>query len=86
MDSSLVSSVIVGVAIVVGILVLVWLVITLIGIRVIGSNQVGVVEKWWSTGGSLKDKIIAVEGEAGYQPDVLRSHLTGRSHEVEFVS
>jgi uncharacterized membrane protein YqiK len=75
MDSAFVNNLVIGVAVVVGILVLVWLVITLIGIRVIGSNQVGVVEKWWSTSGSLKDKIIALEGEAGYQPDVLRAGI-----------
>lgn len=63
---------------VVGILVvlfLAWFVWKLIGIRIIGSSQVGVVEKWWSPRGSLKDKIIALNGEAGFQPEVLRAGL-----------
>lgn len=58
----------------IGIIVLV-LVIKLLGIRVISSNQVAIVEKWWSSKGSLKEQIIALNGEAGYQPDVLRGGI-----------
>lgn len=54
-----------------GFLFLVWA----IGIRRIKSDQVGIVEKWWSPRGSLKDAIIALKGEAGYQPYVLRGGL-----------
>jgi len=47
----------------------------LLGVRVIRSDRVGIVEKWWSTKGSLKDNIIALKGEAGYQPEVLRGGI-----------
>ena len=40
----------------------------LIGVRIIGNNEVGIVEKLWSRKGSLHNKIIALNGEAGYQP------------------
>ena len=49
------------------------------GVRLIKSDQVGVVEKWWSTKGPLKDSIIAMNGEAGYQPEVLRGGIHFRS-------
>lgn len=39
----------------------------------IPNNKVGIVEKLWAPrGGSLKSGLIAMAGEAGYQPDVLR--------------
>ena len=41
-------------------------------VRYIPNDKVGVVEKRWSAKGSLKSGIIALEGEAGYQPDLLR--------------
>ena len=44
------------------------LIFKIFGLRVINSNEVAVVEKWWSTKGSLKDSIIALNGEAGYSP------------------
>lgn len=47
----------------------------ILGIRIISSNKVAIVEKWWSTKGSLKEQIIALKGEAGYQPDVLRGGI-----------
>lgn len=48
----------------------------LLGIfRYIPNNRVGVVEKWWSAGGSLKRGIIALNGEAGFQPELLRGGL-----------
>ncbi len=75
MDLKALNDLVVPLAVVIGVLVVIWLLIQLIGIRVIGSNQVGVVEKWWSRRGSLKDKIIAVNGEAGFQPDVLRAGI-----------
>jgi uncharacterized membrane protein YqiK len=40
--------------------------------RYISNNQVGIVEKLWSTKGSIKDGFIALNGEAGYEPEVLR--------------
>jgi uncharacterized membrane protein YqiK len=51
----------------------------LIGFRVIRNDRIAIVEKWWSPRGSLKDAIIAVGGEAGYQPDVLRGGIHFRT-------
>jgi len=45
-------------------------------IRFIPNNKVGIVEKLWSISkGSLDDQIIALNGEAGYQPEVLRGGI-----------
>ena len=43
--------------------------------RYISNNQVGIVEKLWSTKGSIEDGFIALNGEAGYEPEVLRGGL-----------
>ncbi len=51
------------------------LIFVILGLRVISSDQVAVVEKWWSLRGSLKDSIIALNGEAGYAPHVLRGGI-----------
>ena len=53
-------------------LALLFLLILLSGIRYIPNDRVGVVEKRWSLGGSLKSGFIALAGEAGFQPEVLR--------------
>lgn len=46
------------------------------GVRYIPHNKVGVVEKLWSIKGSLAGgKIIALDGEAGFQADILRGGL-----------
>jgi len=45
------------------------------GLRIISSDEVGVIEKWWSFKGSLKNSIIALNGEAGYSPDLLRGGM-----------
>ena len=66
--------------IVVGALVALYLLIFVIfGLRVISSDQVAVVEKWWSFKGSLKDSIIALNGEAGYAPSLLRGGIHFKS-------
>jgi len=44
-------------------------------IRYIGNTRVAVVEKLWSGKGSIRGGIIALHGEAGFQPDVLRGGL-----------
>lgn len=44
-------------------------------IRYIGNNRVAVVEKLWSGKGSIASGLIALKGEAGFQPDVLRGGL-----------
>src|SRR5947208_986622 len=44
--------------------------------RHIPNQQVGVVEKLWSRHGSVPEgRIIALDGEAGYQADLLRGGL-----------
>lgn len=52
-------------------LFLVWLTV-----RYIPNDRIGIVEKLWSPKGSLKEgAVIALEGEAGYQVDILRGGL-----------
>jgi uncharacterized membrane protein YqiK len=43
--------------------------------RYIPNNQVGIVEKLWATKGSISEGFIALNGEAGYEPEVLRGGL-----------
>jgi len=40
--------------------------------RYIPNDRVGIVEKLWSATGSLKGGLIALNGEAGFQPQLLR--------------
>ncbi len=48
----------------------------LAGVRYIPHNKVGIVEKIWSPRGSLTEgRIVAAEGEAGYQAELLRGGL-----------
>ena len=44
-------------------------------VRYISNHRVGVVEKLWSRSGSVPSGLIALRGEAGFQPDVLRGGL-----------
>jgi uncharacterized membrane protein YqiK len=47
-----------------------------IGVRYIPNNRVGIIEKLWSSRGSVKaGGILALHGEAGYQADVLRGGI-----------
>jgi uncharacterized membrane protein YqiK len=56
--------------VVVGLLLLLYV----IGFTSIKTDEVGIVEKWWSMGGSVSsDGLIALHHEAGYQPEVLRA-------------
>ena len=56
------------------VLVVLFLLLYGIGFTSIGTDEVGIVEKWWSMGGSVpSDGLIALKGEAGYQPQVLRA-------------
>ena len=66
---------IIAVAVIIGLLFLFWL----IGLRIIDNDKVGIVEKWWSTQGSLNEQIIALNGEAGYQPELLRGGMHFRT-------
>jgi uncharacterized membrane protein YqiK len=43
--------------------------------RYIPNNQVGIVEKLWTAKGSVEGGFIALNGEAGYEPEVLRGGL-----------
>jgi uncharacterized membrane protein YqiK len=61
-----------GSALVVVLVVLIWA----SGIiRYIGNNRIAVVEKLWSFKGSIHGGLIAMQGEAGFQPEVLRGGL-----------
>jgi uncharacterized membrane protein YqiK len=44
-------------------------------VRYIPNNQVGIVEKLWAARGSIKSGFIALHGEAGFQPDILRGGI-----------
>jgi uncharacterized membrane protein YqiK len=71
-----VTTLVVVVCIVIATLMLFALLPRLLGaVRYIGNNQVGIVEKMWSSSGSVKSGLIAMNGEAGYQPNVLRGGL-----------
>jgi uncharacterized membrane protein YqiK len=41
----------------------------------IRNDKVGIVEKLWSLGGSVKDGFLALDGRAGFQPEILRGGL-----------
>ncbi len=59
------------ISIVFGIVLFFWL----IGLRIVPNNKIAIVEKWWSTKGSLNEQIIALNGEAGFQPQIIRGGL-----------
>jgi uncharacterized membrane protein YqiK len=50
----------------------------LLGVRFIRNDRVGVVEKRFSAAGSVAQGLIALQGEAGFQPEVLRGGLHWR--------
>ncbi len=41
-------------------------------VRYIPNDRIGVVEKLWSSSGSVQAGLLALNGEAGFQPEVLR--------------
>jgi uncharacterized membrane protein YqiK len=61
-------------------------------IRYIPNHKVGIVEKLWSPRGSIKSGFIALNGEAGFEPDILRggwhvfAPLTYRVHTCPLVT
>ncbi|WP_133648201.1 SPFH domain-containing protein [Paraburkholderia flava] len=58
-----------AIAVILAIALLVWI----SGIiRYIPNDRVGVVEKLWSLNGSVKSGLLALSGEAGFQPDLRR--------------
>ncbi len=48
------------------------LTVLLLTFRYIPNDRVGIVEKLWSPSGSIRHGIIALNGEAGFQPELLR--------------
>jgi uncharacterized membrane protein YqiK len=79
---------------IVGLVVLVIVGSQLAGLRYIANNRVGIVEKLWSFKGSVPEgRIIALDGEAGFQAEVLRGGMhfglwrwEYRIHRVPLVS
>ncbi len=59
----------------IGIILILVVLFFLSGIRFIPNNRLGIVEKRFSGAGSLKTGFIALNGEAGFQPNVLRGGL-----------
>src|SRR5262245_55394990 len=47
----------------------------LLCVRYIPNKRIGIVEKRFSRKGSVRSGLIALDGEAGFQPDVLRGGL-----------
>lgn len=73
---------------IVGLLLLLKFLMWLFGVRIIGNTEVGIVEKKWG-GTPLKNQIIALNGEPGFQPEVLRGgihFLPGYLYNVHKVS
>lgn len=64
---------VVSVLVIVGVILAgILLLVLLSGIRVIPNTRIGIVEKRFSGKGSVKSGFIALNGEAGFQPNVLR--------------
>jgi len=53
-------------------LLLVVLILIVKSFRYIPNNRIGILEKRISHRGSVRQGLIALNGEAGFQPDVLR--------------
>ena len=49
--------------------------LAIIGFRIIPNSKIAIVEKWWSPKGSLNEQIIALNGEAGFQPQIIRGGI-----------
>ncbi len=58
-----------------GVVIVILILILLSGIRIIPNTRIGIVEKRFSPKGSVKSGFIAQNGEAGFQPHVLRGGL-----------
>ncbi len=60
--------------------------------RYIPNSQVGIVEKLWAPSGSIKSGFIALNGEAGFEPEILRGGIhvflpfTYRIHKSDLVT
>src|SRR5215210_9327055 len=65
-----------GVLVLGGLVILaILLLIFLSGVRVIPNTRIGIVEKRFSPKGSIQIGFIALNGEAGFQPKVLRGGI-----------
>ena len=65
-----------GVFWLIGLVVVVVALCELTGLRYIANNRVGILEKLWSTKGSVPEGgIIALNGEAGFQSELLRGGM-----------
>src|SRR5512143_1934557 len=65
-----------GLLVLAGLMVLgIILLVLLSGVRVIPNTRIGIVEKRFSPRGSIKSGFIALNGEAGFQPKVLRGGI-----------
>jgi uncharacterized membrane protein YqiK len=60
---------------VLGGLVILGILLLISGVRAIPNTRIGIVEKRFSPKGSVKSGFIALKGEAGFQPHVLRGGL-----------
>ena len=60
---------------VLSILIGIILILKIVGFRIIPNHKTAIVEKWWSSKGSLNEQIIALKGEAGYQPQIIRGGI-----------
>src|SRR4051812_40395552 len=62
------------------------------GVRYIPNGRIGIAEKRWSLRGSVTTGLIALNGEAGFQPELLRGGLhylfpiQYRVHSMELVT
>jgi uncharacterized membrane protein YqiK len=76
----------------VSLLLFLLLLLLLAGVRYIPNTRIGVVERRWSAKGSVKSGLIALAGEAGFQPTILRGGmhwrmpLQYRVHTMELVT
>ena len=63
-------------ALIVGVVLFLLLVLPWLTVRYIPNDRIGIVEKLWSAKGSLTEgAVIALNGEAGYQADILRGGI-----------
>jgi uncharacterized membrane protein YqiK len=75
--------------IIVGSIITIVFVLWVVGFRIIPNDRVGIIEKKWSFNGSLSSQIIALNKEAGFQPDVIRGgihFLTPIMYKIHIVS
>ena len=59
----------------IAVVLVVLLIVLSLWIRYIPNTRVGIVEKRWSGKGSVKSGFIALNGEAGFQPNLLRGGI-----------